>query len=80
MTEAAPVGPLAYLTRRVAVSLFLSFAFTYFFSALIRGVTATLAPLFSAEVGLSSGDLGLLAGAYSLGFAAMQLPMGSALD
>lgn len=50
MMEAAPVGPLAYLPRRVAVSLFLSFAFTYFFCALIRGVTATLAPLFSAEV------------------------------
>lgn len=80
MTEAVPVGPPAYLTRRVAVSVFLSFAFTYFFSALVRGATATLAPLFSAEVGLSSGGLGLLAGAYFLGFAAMQLPLGSAVD
>jgi predicted MFS family arabinose efflux permease len=69
-----------YLAPRVAVVVFLSFAFAYFFSALVRGVTATLAPLFSAELGLSSGDLGLLAGAYFLGFAAMQLPMGSALD
>ncbi len=68
------------LTRRIAVAVFLSFAFAYFFSALVRGVTATLAPRFSAELGLSSGDLGLLAGAYFLGFAASQLPMGSALD
>ncbi len=79
MTGAGPVGP-NYLAPRVAVVVFLSFAFTYFFSALVRGVTATLAPLFSAELGLRSGDLGLLAGAYFLGFAAMQLPMGSALD
>jgi MFS family permease len=68
------------LTRRVAVAVFLSFAFAYFFSALVRGVTATLAPVFSAELGLSSGELGLLAGAYFFGFAVSQLPMGSALD
>ena len=37
-------------------------------------------PQFSAELSLSSGDLGLLAGAYFFGFAAMQLPLGSALD
>ena len=65
---------------RQAVWVFLSFAFAYFFSALIRGVTATLAPSFSAELGLNAGDLGLLAGAYFFGFAAMQLPLGSALD
>ncbi len=65
---------------RSAVPVFLSFAFAYFFSTLVRAVTATLAPALSAELGLSSGDLGLLAGAYFLGFAAMQLPLGSALD
>lgn len=66
-------------TRQAAV-VFLCFAFAYFFSALVRGVTATLAPNFSAEIGLSAGDLGLLAGAYFFGFAAMQLPLGGALD
>lgn len=70
----------ALLPPRQAVAVFLSFAFAYFFSALVRAVTATLAPQFSAELQLSSGDLGLLAGAYFLGFAAMQLPLGSALD
>lgn len=67
-------------TRRTAVTVFLAFAFAYFLSALLRGVTATLAPVFSSELGLRAGDLGLLAGAYFLGFAALQLPLGRALD
>ena len=39
-----------------------------------------MAQKFSAELGLNAGDLGLLAGAYFFGFAAMQLPLGNALD
>jgi predicted MFS family arabinose efflux permease len=74
MTVAAERGAAA------AVPLFLAFAFTYFFSALLRAVTATLAPAFSVELGLRAADLGLLAGAYFFGFAAMQLPLGRALD
>ena len=62
------------------VFVFLAFAAGYFLSALLRAVTATLAPSFSTELGLKAGDLGLLAGAYFLGFAALQLPLGSALD
>jgi predicted MFS family arabinose efflux permease len=65
---------------REAVAMFLAFAFAYFFSALLRAVTATLAPAFSAELGLSAGDLGLLAGAYFAGFSLMQLPLGRWLD
>jgi predicted MFS family arabinose efflux permease len=68
------------LPARTATLVFLSFAFAYFPSALVRGVVATLAPAFSAELQLTAGELGLLAGAYFLGFAAMQLPLGSALD
>ncbi len=67
-------------TPRQAVTLFLTFAFTYFLSALLRAVTATLAPVFSAELGLKAADLGLLSGAFFLGFACMQLPLGKALD
>ena len=63
-----------------AARIFFAFAFCYFFSALVRAVTATLAPSFSAEIGLRAADLGLLAGAYFLGFAALQLPLGAALD
>jgi predicted MFS family arabinose efflux permease len=68
------------LTARAAIVIFSVFAFSYFLSALVRGVTATLAPRFTAELGLTAGDLGLLAGAYFFGFAAMQLPLGSGLD
>jgi predicted MFS family arabinose efflux permease len=69
-----PVSP------RAAAWIFLAFALTYFFSALLRAVTATLAPVFSQELGLQAADLGLLAGAYFLGFSALQLPLGAALD
>jgi mannose/fructose-specific phosphotransferase system component IIA/MFS family permease len=65
---------------RTAVAMFFAFAFAYFLSALLRAVTATLASAFSAELGLSAADLGLLAGAYFLGFALTQLPLGHALD
>jgi MFS family permease len=63
-----------------AAWIFLAFAFAYFLSALLRAVTATLAPVFSVELGLGAADLGLLAGAYFLGFASLQLPLGQALD
>lgn len=63
-----------------ATTIFGAFAFAYFFSALLRAVTATLAPVFSAELGLEAADLGLLAGAYFFGFALLQLPLGRALD
>jgi len=63
-----------------AVRVFAAFAAVYFFSALLRAVTATLAPSFSAELDLGAADLGLLAGAYFFGFAVMQLPLGEALD
>jgi predicted MFS family arabinose efflux permease len=80
MSEAGRHDGSELLPPTVAVWVFLIFAFAYFFSALVRGVTATLAPHFSAELGLNAGDLGLLAGAYFLGFASTQLPLGSALD
>ena len=63
-----------------AVGVFVAFAFNYFLSALLRAVVATLAPEFARELQLGAADLGLLAGAYFLGFASMQLPLGWALD
>ena len=68
------------LRGRLAIWVFLTCAFDYFFSALLRAVTATLAPVFSQELGLGAGQLGLLAGAYFLGFSIMQLPIGKWLD
>lgn len=66
--------------RRQAIWIFLAFAFAYFFSALIRAVTATLSPTLTQEFQLGARDLGLLAGGYFLGFAVMQLPLGRWLD
>jgi predicted MFS family arabinose efflux permease len=68
------------LPVRGAVAVFLAFAFTYFFSALLRAITATLSPTLTQEFALHSRDLGLLAGGYFLGFAATQLPLGTWLD
>ncbi len=68
------------LPRRVAILVFLAFAFAYFFSALVRAITATLAPTLTQEFVLNARDLGLLAGGYFLGFAAIQLPLGRLLD
>ena len=71
---------MSALSRRGAVLVFLAFAFAYFFSALIRAITATLSPQLTQEFSLHARDLGLLAGGYFLGFAAMQLPLGRWLD
>lgn len=66
--------------RAAWVGPFAVFAGAYFLAALLRAVTATLAPSFSAEFALGAADLGLLAGAYFLGFSLLQLPLGAALD
>jgi MFS family permease len=62
------------------VLVFVAFASAYFVSTLIRAITATLSPILTQEFTFNARDLGLLAGAYFLGFAATQLPLGSWLD
>jgi predicted MFS family arabinose efflux permease len=69
-----------WLSPQLAAVVFAAFALSYFFSAVIRAATATLAPALVAEFTLSPADLGLLAGGYFLGFAAFQLPLGQWLD
>lgn len=71
---------MSVLSRKDAVVVFLAFAFAYFFSALIRAITATLSPTLTAEFTLSASDLGLLAGGYFFGFSIVQLPLGAWLD
>jgi predicted MFS family arabinose efflux permease len=68
------------LSRRGAIAVFLAFAFAYFFSALVRAITATLSPTLTREFELSAQELGLLAGGFFFGFAATQLPLGRWLD
>ena len=76
-TASASSSTLAW---RSAAVVFLTFAFAYFLSALVRAVTATLAPTLAEEFTLQASDLGLLAGGYFLGFSATQLPLGTWLD
>lgn len=68
------------MSRNKAIAVFAVFAAAYFCSALVRAITATLAPVLSADFALQPRDLGLLAGGYFLGFALMQLPLGTWLD
>ncbi len=68
------------LPGRLAVAVFLAFAFAYFLSTLLRAITATLSPVLTQELGLSARELGLLAGGYFLGFSLTQLPLGRWLD
>lgn len=75
-----PLSPATLLGRRAATLVFLAFAFAYFLSALIRAITATLAPTLTQEFALQARDLGLLAGGYFLGFSLTQLPLGTWLD
>jgi predicted MFS family arabinose efflux permease len=72
--------PMTELARRQAVAVFFSFAFAYFFAAVLRAITATLSPTLTQEFHLQAADLGLLAGGYFLGFALIQLPLGTWLD
>ncbi|GAC1537995.1 MAG: hypothetical protein NVS2B4_18080 [Ramlibacter sp.] len=62
------------LPRRTATVVFMALAFAYFFSAVLRAVTATLAPTLTKEFALETQDLGLLVGGFFLGFAATRLP------
>ncbi|MDB5889184.1 MAG: transporter [Polaromonas sp.] len=68
------------LDKKSGAIVFLAFAAAYFCSALLRAITATLSPVLTQEFSLHASDLGLLAGGYFLGFAAMQLPLGKFLD
>lgn len=71
---------MATITQRRAVAIFAALASAYFLSALIRAITATLAPTLVVELSLNAADLGLLAGGYFIGFSATQLPLGTWLD
>jgi MFS family permease len=68
------------MDTRVSVQMFVAFASAYFFSALVRAITAILSPALVQELGLGAADLGLLSGALFLGFASVQWPLGRWLD
>lgn len=68
------------LAKSKAITIFLVFALGYFISNLLRAITATIAPELVSEFDLNAGELGLLGGAYFLGFASVQIPLGYMLD
>lgn len=77
MSAIAEVRPrLSWLLSRV----YLPFAAGYFLSYLYRTVNAVVGPVIAEDLSLSAADLGLLTSAYFITFAAVQLPLGIALD
>jgi len=76
LLHARPPGGLPGLFLRV----YLPFAGAYFLSYLYRTVNAVVGPLIATDLNLSAGELGLLSSAYFIMFAAVQLPLGLALD
>lgn len=69
-----------YLTRALAIRVFLCFASGYFLSYAFRSINAVIAPVLLTDLNLSNANLGLLSSVYFVTFAALQLPMGIWLD
>lgn len=74
IAEARP--QLLWVLSRV----YLPFAAGYFLSYLYRTVNAVVGPVIAEDLSLSAADLGLLTSTYFVTFAAVQLPLGIALD
>ena len=70
----------SYAVPRLVLCVMLPFGFGYYLSYLYRTMNAVIAPQLMAEMGLSAGDLGFLTSVYFITFAAVQLPLGLALD
>ena len=66
--------------RRQILLVLLPFAAGYFLSYFYRTINAVIAAELSSTMQLRASDLGLLTAVYFLSFAAMQLPLGVALD
>jgi MFS family permease len=66
--------------RRPIFLVLLPFAGAYFLSYFYRTINAVISAELSSTMHLRASDLGLLTAVYFLSFAAMQLPLGVALD
>ena len=71
---------MPYLEGKAGHRVVLIFAAAYVLSYAFRAINAVIAPALMEDLQLSNADLGLLTSAYFLGFASMQLPLGSWLD
>jgi predicted MFS family arabinose efflux permease len=68
------------MTRSQQASLFTLFTWAYFLSFFLRSANAVIARDLSQTYQLSSAQLGFMTSVFFAGFAAMQLPIGAALD
>lgn len=64
----------------LVLNVLVPFGLGYYLSYLYRTMNAVIAPQLVAEIGLSAADLGFLTSVYFITFAAVQLPLGVALD
>lgn len=58
----------------------ISLILAYLLSQFYRAFLAVLSPVLQSELGAGPGDLALSSGLWFVAFAAMQIPIGSALD
>ncbi|MHB1343445.1 MAG: MFS transporter [Thermoleophilia bacterium] len=72
------MGVSRFLTRRTAI--FGLFSAAYFLSYFFRSANAVIAPDLSRELHLGAEQLGLMTSLFYAAFAAVQLPLGAALD
>ncbi len=79
MTAAKGADPATGLGTLI-LRIYLPFAAAYFLSYLYRTVNAVIGPVIARELQLGAADLGLLTSIYFMTFAAIQLPLGVALD
>jgi len=77
MSHPVPALPMK---GALALKVFIFFAFAYILSYAFRSVNAVIAPELMADLKISNAQLGLLSAAYFVGFSAMQIPLGIALD
>ncbi|MEX2542269.1 MAG: MFS transporter [Trueperaceae bacterium] len=73
-----PDGPIRATAQSYAV--FVVFVLAYFFSYFYRSANAVIAEDLSRDLGLGPAQLGLMTSLFFLAFAAVQVPLGAALD
>ena len=83
MSQTPSSGPVRQVAPRIAVgALFVVIFYTigYFLSNFYRAANAVISDDLIRDVGLSAANLGLMTSLFYVGFAAVQLPLGAALD
>ena len=81
MNESEHARPrAARLISTVALAIVATLGLLYIVSQFLRNSVGVIAPNLAAEIGLSPMEIGVLSSIYFLVFAAVQLPLGVALD